>query len=211
MEQAVRKKIVVVYADIRGSSRWTRRVGDDEETRLAFMAAYDREALFYRKRTAAHIFKRLGDGRMFVHELARGQESATAATVLVEALGFLRRVERLISRLHSPRPAGIRLRAMSGMVYEDTYPDAEVDVNGYVPNTCHKFLGVAPEIGCVVHESVKELIRPKCARASGFVFTLVKGLRRCPDGVDREDVDALWAVTRRPLLRLIQSKIPPAP
>lgn len=197
MDEVTKAKIVVVFTDIRGSSRWTRRMGDDEEMRHSFMMAYDRESQFFRERTNATSYKRIGDGRMFTYHLQRGRESEIAANVLVESLGLIKRVGRLIARLPSPRPNGFRIRLMSGTVLNEVYEDGERDWLGYVPNTCHKLLAVAPEIECVAHETVKELIRPNAAKKVGLAFTLLATPRRCPDGVDREDMEALWSVAKR--------------
>lgn len=168
-------------------------MSDEEERRSDFMLAYDRESLFYRDRTKANVFKRIGDGRMYVYELDK-DASKFAANVLAECLGLIKRVDRLIARLPSPRPSGFRVRLMSGTVLKETYIDGEQDWIGYVPNTCHKFLSVSPEMPCLVHESFKELIRSREIKYHGFAFEILKGDRRCPDGVDREDVDALWSV-----------------
>ncbi len=197
MDKVAKHKIVVAFTDIRGSSRWTRRMADEEERRHDFMTAYDKESLFTRDRSHSDLYKRLGDGRMFVYELDHGTASEKACGILHECLGLIKRVDRLIARLPSPRPAGFRIRLMSGNVLKASYPDGEKDWLGYVPNSCHKFLGVCPEIPCIVHESFKELIRPKDAKEHGFAFELVSSPRRCPDGVDREDVEALWTVYKR--------------
>lgn len=197
MDKTARAKLIVVFADIRGSSRWTRRMGEDEDARHDFMMAYDRECLFYKARTSCTFYKRLGDGRMFVHELRSGKESSIAASVLNEALGLAKRVDKIIAKLMSPRPSGFRVRLMSGTVISENYPDGELDWVGYIPNTCHKFLAVCPELPCVAQESVRELVRPADANRYGFQFTLLTGPRRCPDGVDREDVDSLFSVSYR--------------
>jgi class 3 adenylate cyclase len=200
MDKIAKEKIIVLFTDIRGSSRWTRRMADEEERRQAFMAAYDKESLFYLNRTNADSYKRLGDGRMFVYELHGGNESSMASNILTESLGLIKRVDRMIARLPSPRPTGFRIRVMCGIALKESYPDGEKDWIGYVPNSCHKFLAVAPEVSCVVHESFKELIQRRDVKTNGFLFELLQGDRRCPDGVDPEDMEALWSVSRKRLL-----------
>lgn len=197
MDEVAKAKIIVVFTDIRGSSRWTRRMADEEQRRKDFMAAYDRESLLYLERTKSDHYKRLGDGRMYVYEVKHGQESIVAATVLRESLDLIKRIDRMIAHLPSPRPPGFRIRLMCGTVLKEIYPDGEVDWIGYVPNTCHKLLSVAPQVPCVVHESFKELILPRDVKANGFLFGVLKVDRRTPDGVDREDVDGLWEVKKR--------------
>lgn len=197
MNSIAKAKIIVVFADIRGSSRWTRRMAEDEDARHAFMLAYDKECRFYKERTVSKFYKRLGDGRMFAHELNGNSHSEVATKILIECLGLIKRVDRLITKLPSPRPAGFRMRLFAGMVNKEIYSDGEQDWVGYIPNSCHKFLSVASEIQCITHETIKELITPKAARENKFTFTLLEGQRRCPDGVDREDLEALWAVKAR--------------
>jgi hypothetical protein len=172
-------------------------MGEDGEVRHAFMMAYDREALYYKERTKAQFYKRLGDGRMYVHHLTPGSESVTASTVLCESLGLIRRVDRLIAKLPSPRPPGFRIRIMGGVCASESYPDGEKDWLGYVPNTCHKLLVVRPDVACIAHESVREMISRADKKRHGFVFDLVTEQRRVPDGVDREDVESLYGVTQR--------------
>lgn len=197
MDKAEKLKIIVVFTDIRGSSRWTRRMGDDEAGMHAFMMTHEREAQFFRSRTGATFYKRLGDGRMFTYPSDVEERSSFVGMILIESLGLIKRVDRQIGRLPSPRPTGFRIRMMAGTVLEATYGDGQRDWIGYVPNTCHKFLSIEPDVPLVIHESVKELIRPKFAKDQGLSFSLLGSQGRCPDGVDREDVDALWQVTRR--------------
>lgn len=190
-----RKKIIVTFADIRGSSRWMRRMAEDDLNRHHFMLAYDREANFYKSRTDANFYKRIGDGRMLVYELG-AKPGLTALNVLMESLGFVKRVERLIAGLPSPRPVGFRVRLMAGNVVNEKYEDGESDWIGYVPNTCHKLLSIKPDISVLAQESFKELVSGAALKKRGFAFAHLKPDRRCPDGVDQEDIDSLYSVVK---------------
>lgn len=189
-----RSRVVVMFADIRGSSRWMRRMAEDEASRHTFMMAYDREVLHYKARTGSTFYKRIGDGRMIVHELDKNAKE-TAFNVLLEGLGLVKRVERMIASQPSPRPNGFRVRLMSGMVINEVYPDGETDWVGYVPNTTFKLLSVQPDVPILVQETFKDLIPARALRKRGLSFTHVKA-RRCPDGVDQEDADALYTISK---------------
>jgi class 3 adenylate cyclase len=190
-----RKKVVVTFADIRGSSRWMRRMADDELCRHNFMRAYDTEALYFKERSGCTFYKRIGDGRMFVHELPE-RASDLPVRILLESMALVSRVERLIARLPSPRPGGFRVRHMAGTVVNEVYEDGENDWIGYVPNTCSRLLGVRPDVPLVVQETFKELVSTQPLKKRGIRFEHLKPDRRCPDGVDQEDLDALYTVIK---------------
>lgn len=175
MDNVSKSKIIVVFTDIRGSSRWTRQIGNEEQARINFMMAHEREALFFRQRTNAEFYKRLGDGRMLVYELTPPKQSVTAANVLTECLGLIQRVERLISKMPTPRPAGFRVRIMSGDGVKEFYDGGESDWGGDLLNSCHEFLSHAPEIPLIIDDTTKKLIDPLDVKIWGLTFEQLKG------------------------------------
>jgi hypothetical protein len=187
-------RIIVVFADLRGSSRWGRRIADNEERRSEFMADYDKEGLAYKKETGAHFYKRLGDGRMIVHEIDKTNQEQVAAVCLIQALGFIKRVDHIISRFPSPRPTGFRVRMLACQRHKEIYGDREEDYFGYGPSACHEFLKIHPDISLVIHESVMELVPPKEANKLGLSYKLLRAAIEYPDKVDKEDVEALYSV-----------------
>jgi hypothetical protein len=188
---------IVVFADLRGSSEWTRRMITAEDARHTFMMTYDKECLFYKGRTGSNFYKRLGDGRMFVHELTADNESSVTCSLLIESLGLAKRVNGMIGRLSDPRPKGFRIRLMAGTVINETYPDGEEDWVGYVANTCHRLLSVAPEYPCVIQKKMRDMLTSADIKKNGFLFTLLPGSRFCPNGVEQADIESLYSVSYR--------------
>jgi len=155
-----KNKIIVVFTDIRGYTGWTRRIGDGADARRSFVAAHEKETYYFKQRTKANFYKRLGDGRMFVYELEIGSESATAANVLNEAIGLIARVYHLIGMLRLG-PDGFRIRIMTGDGFNEKYEDGATDWEGNILNSCHEFLAHAPEIALMIDEETKNLVDPE--------------------------------------------------
>ncbi len=174
MDKPNKAKIIVVFTDISGSSQWVRKVGDEAEALRSFMTAHEKETSFFKQRTKANFYKRLGDGRLFVYELEMGTESNTAANVLKEALGLVARVVHLIAMLRIG-PNGFRIRVMTGHGIKESFEDGQTDWEGDVLNTCHEFLAHAPEIPLMVDDRTKQLISQDDAKTQKLIFELLGG------------------------------------
>lgn len=168
-------------------------MSDDRDGRHSFWMDYDSEMLRIKKKAKCDFYKRLGDGRLYVWEIATAFEERWISEMVVrESLECYSRINALITRQSSPRPVGFRLRAMAGIVSKEMYPDGDKDYLGYCVNTCHKLLLVEPDIGVMIHESVKETLVDR----SAFVFKKITSSMQRPGGVDLEDMSALWSVAK---------------
>lgn len=69
--------------------------------------------------------------------------------------------------------------------------DGETDFVGYAMNLSARLLRVCPDVPLICHESVKDIIGQK----DHVEFKKVNAHRHALDGIEQEDLHALWAYT----------------
>lgn len=139
---------------------------------------------------SAHFVKYLGDGFLTIATLVQGHNCHLAVKFLCELHSLSKKVNEIISALPGfPKPDGFRVRVAAGQVFKIDFGEGQVDYVGYAMNLSARLLRVCPEVPLVVHESVKDIIGEK----EKVSFKKVNIHRASLDGVEQEDLHALWA------------------
>jgi hypothetical protein len=188
--------IIVAFGDINAFGSWSRRIGNSPEQFTELM--WPVYLIFEKMRARLGCFlKPTGDGFMLVVEMTEGHNCQKTIEILKCLTKMSHAIERTIRRLRYPRPEGFRVRVVSGVSWKwsPQTPNAPtVDYLGYSVNLCARLLEIEKSERLICHESIKELISSRQAKEHGIRFVQVGEQRRTPDGVDHEDMDALWRV-----------------
>lgn len=161
------------------------------------IALYD---TFIRFRNGSGYFvKLLADGLMAVLELPEQNHKARAVLqMMIHADELVRSVRSVIKHLNYPRPDGFRIRIAAGDVLklEASHPldktKIQVDYSEYAVDIAFGLLGVEKELPSICHETVREIIEADLKGRRLVKFKKVKRPAVCPEGIDPEDLDALW-------------------
>jgi hypothetical protein len=197
--KAKRVFALVLFGDTTRFRRWRSRPFLSSEKHARFMVAlYD---TFIRFRNGSGYFvKLLADGLMSVLELPEGAgRSAAALEMMASAESLVKSVKTQIKQLDYPRPDGFRVRMAAGHVLklEATHPldktKIQVDYVEYAVDMTFGLLGVEKEKPCICHETVREIVDADSKSKAAVQFEKVKRLVVGPEGIDPEDLNALWA------------------
>jgi class 3 adenylate cyclase len=136
-----------------------------------------------------HYIKYLGDGFVVVATLVRGHNCQLVAKFLCDLQELSAKINSLIESLPGfPKPGGFRVRVVAGQTFRIFAPCGAGDYIGYAMNLCARLLDVCPDTELICHESVKDIIGKKDCVA----FTKMNTHRHRLDGVEQEDLQALW-------------------
>lgn len=136
-------------------------------------------------------FKYLGDGFQITKEFDTSQRKNGDISLFLKSVSkIIEDCIFLISNTNGPKPDGFRVRIFSGFVFKLMVIDPNDSLRmtlipeyvGYSVNTAHRILKVSPEIECLCDGSLPDIQQflPEKFKPSNY-----------PDGVDKEDVDAL--------------------
>ncbi|MCG3204838.1 MAG: hypothetical protein KCHDKBKB_01555 [Elusimicrobia bacterium] len=161
------------------------------------IALYD---TFIRFRNGSGYFvKLLADGLMAVLELPQEKKATSVVEMLDHADKLVRSVQSLIKHLNYPRPDGFRIRVAAGDVLklEASHPldktKIQVDYSEYAVDIAFGLLGVEKESPRICHETVREIVGADTKARARVKFEKIKRPAVCPEGIDPEDLDALWS------------------
>jgi class 3 adenylate cyclase len=161
------------------------------------IALYD---TFIRFRNGSGYFvKLLADGLMAVVELPQERKAMLVVEMLDHADKLVRSVQSVIKHLNYPRPDGFRIRVAAGDVLklEASHPldktKIQVDYSEYAVDIAFGLLGVEKDSPCICHETVREIVESDSEARALVKFEKVKRPAVCPEGIDPEDLDALWS------------------
>lgn len=189
---------LVLFGDTTQFRRWRSRPFLSSEKHARFMIAlYD---TFIRFRNGSGYFvKLLADGLMAVLELPQEKRAASVVEMLLHADKLVRSVQSVIKHLNYPRPDGFRIRVAAGDVLklEASHPldksKIQVDYSEYAVDIAFGLLGVEKELSQLCHETVREIVGSDSKARGRVKFDKVKRPAVCPEGIDPEDLDALWS------------------
>ncbi len=68
-----------------------------------------------------------------------------------------------------------------------------MDYSEYAVDIAFGLLGVEKESPCICHETVREIVESDSKARALVKFEKVKWPAVCPEGIDPEDLDALWS------------------
>jgi len=162
------------------------------------IALYD---TFIRFRNGSGYFvKLLADGLMSVVELPEeAVRSGVALKMMISANDLVKSVEAQIKQLDYPRPDGFRIRMAAGHVLklEASHPldktKIQVDYVEYAVDMTFGLLGVEKDVPRICHETVREIIEAAPKSTAMVKFEKVKRPAAAPEGIDPEDLNALWS------------------
>lgn len=190
---------LVLFGDTTRFRRWRSRPFLSSEKHARFMIAlYD---TFIRFRNGSGYFvKLLADGLMAVLELPLERRKAESVIeMLAHADQLIRSVQAVIKQLNYPRPDGFRIRVAAGDVLklEASHPldktKIQVDYSEYAVDIAFGLLAVEKEVPLICHETVREIVEADSMNGERVKFEKVKRPSVCPEGIDPEDLDALWS------------------
>ena len=186
-----RTRIICAFADVTKFGSYAKIASRDPEAFEKFVRDIYNAFASYRGESE-HFVKYLGDGFLAIATLVQGHNCQLAVKFLCELHELQDEVNRLIKDLPGfPKPDGFRVRVAAGQVFKIKVSDGEVDFVGYAMNLAARLLRVCPDVPLICHESVKDIIGKK----DHIVFQKINAHRHTLDGVEQEDLHALWAFT----------------
>lgn len=184
--------IILMFGDIRGFRIWTRRVGHASQSFKNLMHPSIKEWTSLKNK--GYLVKVLGDGFMAVKDMKKGHNCKLALSFIEDALEMSQFMTHIIKNHNYPRPDGFRVRISSGEVAKFK-SGKRVDYLGALVNITKDLLLVKPEVPCIAHESVKELLDGKKSSHIKFEKVVIPSTL-ISRGVEKEDLDALWQFER---------------
>lgn len=190
-----RKKIVVAFGDIRGFRRWMLRAINAPE--IAWETMNQIYLLFedYSCRSQNYI-KFLGDGFVVIKELNRKNNALVVRSIL-EDMAILSRSIIETLKMTYPRPDGFRVRVATGHVWKRITKKKingrivnHPEYIGYAINMAQSLLYVYPEINCICHEGIIEIIGK---RKNGISVEHLEPPKERRSGIDQQDFTGLWS------------------
>lgn len=183
-----RERIVCAFVDVSRFGSYAKIASRDPESFESFVRDLYSVFVAYGK-NAKHPVKYLGDGLLAISLLVRGHNCKKMAAFLHELEELAVEVNGVIEDiLGFPRPGFVRIRCAAGQVLKIYLPDGSTDYIGYALNLTSRLMRVCPEKTLVIHESVKDIVGDKHC----FTFTKVDANQHVLDGVEQEDLRALW-------------------
>lgn len=190
-----RKRIIAAFGDIRGFRKWILRANNSPENAGDLMEAIYLLFEDFTRRSGAYV-KFMGDGFLAIIELRTGHNCGVARELLGDMHQLTADVVNLMKPVY-PRPDGFRVRVAAGHVWKRMTLKKlhgkilrHPEYIGYAVNMAQSLLYVYPEIECICHESIIELIGPK---KHGLLFTRLAPPKERRHGVDPQDFEGLWS------------------
>lgn len=190
-------EVIVAFGDFRGFTAFHEAVTHKETELIPFMDQYDDLVAAAVAANPIINFTDVSDGFMFVVDVGAGNYCLRAVKLLKTLIKLLKQIQRLIKYKAYPYPDGFRIRIASGHIIRKVKRDGKIIERGKHMNLTHKMLHIEPSIGIICHESFKQLITKKCARANGFFFNPIPLQKTLPEGVMAKDAAALWEIHAR--------------
>lgn len=191
------KRVVVAFADIVGFGPWIKRAHALSDFHFLVTQLY-RKLIYLRDGRKYHV-KFLGDGGMILREMISGHNCGMVLEFLRDMACLENFMTHTISKTIWPRPSGFRIRLAAGNVSKLHATMCKIDCSfqkdyiGYPVNLASRMLEVfKSSTSCICHESVKDIIGPRKAKASNIAFKKLLKPHYIPDGVDEEDLNHLW-------------------
>ncbi len=190
-----RKKVIAAFGDVRGFRKWTLRAMNAPEVSADFIEDVYGHFERFSQRTNNTV-KYLGDGIMVIKELGTGHNCGVARQFIREIYELNENIHLALKKIW-PRPDGFRVRVACGHVWK-RYTLKRIrgrhvrhpEYIGYPVNMAQSLLYVYPEISCICHESITELIGSK---TSGLIFERLAPPKERRHGVDPQDFNGLWS------------------
>lgn len=155
----------VFFADLRGWGAFLRRCSHYPTEVYPLWRKWEEliEELEARDRWRVKI---AGDGALCIVAVDPMEKEQMAARLLNEIWDFLSNCKKVIDNKPSPRPDGIRVAGVYGVIHR-----GRKDWFGDKINLCERMTRQWRGKSCLINESWKELISPINCRRNGFVFT----------------------------------------
>ncbi len=190
---------VIAFGDTVKFKRWTNHPFASVEKHTKFMVDLYDEFIRFRN-GSGYFVKILGDGLMAVSELPSGnQRKKVVENMLVHSQRLVASVNRLIKGQAYPRPTGFRMRVVAGDVlkliatHSTDERKQQIDYAAYPVSLAHSLLQIEKDVPCICHESVREIINGRGSANIGIRFERIKAPNFHPEGIDPDDLKALWA------------------
>lgn len=181
-------KVMVAFGDIRGFSSFFETVTDQEEELIPFLNEYDD---IIQRHVGRYNFKDTGDGFMCLVDMNHGHNCRLAISLLKSLWGAYIETTRLIRNKNFPYPDGYRITATAGPTLRKMKEDGSIVDRGKHINLAHKMLRFQPITGILLHESFKQLISSRQAKANGLLFKKIRP-QKTPEGISGKDAMAMW-------------------
>lgn len=190
-----RKRVIAAFGDVRGFRKWTLRAMNTTEISSAFI-----EQLYGHFETFSqgtpNFVKYLGDGILIIRELGGGHNCGNARQFLLDISNLAASVHQSIKGVW-PRPDGFRVRVVCGFVWKRMTLKRigkkhvlHPEYIGYPVNMAQSLLYAYPDISCICHESITELIGEK---KTGLCFKQLPSPKERRYGIDPQDFNGLWS------------------
>lgn len=189
--------MIAVFGDVRGFRKWILRANNAPENAGELMNKIYVHFEGFSQRSGAYI-KFMGDGFLVILELKNGHNCGTTLSLLQEMLDLTKNIVESM-RGYYPRPDGFRVRIAAGHVWKRMtmswhHPRGRLirqpEFIGYAVNMAQSLLYVYPEIECICHESIIEIVG---AKKNGLVFERLEPPKERRHGVDPQDFEGLWS------------------
>ena len=190
---------VVAFGDTVKFKKWTNHPFASVEKHTNFMVSLYDEFIRFRN-GSGYFVKILGDGLMAVCELPAGNPRRKMVNdLLVHSQRLVESVNRLIKNQAYPRPTGFRMRVVAGDVlkliatHSADKRKKQIDYAAYPVSLAHSLLQIEKDTPCICHESVREIVNGEKSAGALIGFERVKEPSFSPEGIDPEDLKALWS------------------
>ncbi len=184
------KRTLIIFADVWGFGRWSRRVNPKEYRILS--DSMDLEFDRYEESNPC-FFKLMGDGFMAVFPFQTEKHISNLDSILNNIFIHQTKMSDMIeNHPYYPRPNGYRVRVSLGHVWHRKGKNE--DYSGYWINMTAHLLAIRKEIPIIIHQSAKELISEKMISEWNYKFKKIKPPVRYYDGIDKEDINSMWGV-----------------
>ncbi len=190
-----RKRVVAAFGDVRGFRRWILRANNSPENVSNLMDVVYRHFESCAQKSGLYM-KFMGDGFLIILELANGHSCKKVRNLLVDMFNLTEKVTAAM-KMSYPRPDGFRVRVAAGHVWKRMTLQRlhgeivrHAEYIGYALNLAQSLLYVYPEVECVAHESIIEIVGTK---KNGLVFGQLEAIKERRLGVDPQDFAGLWS------------------
>lgn len=189
------QKVIVAFGDFIGFSAWARRSSTSIENYKWFIEKIFDEWL--KLQSLGYYVKPLADGVMYLLEIRRKRNGWAAQKILCDSLKLRTKLITAINKMSYPRPEGFRIRvtacdAWKLIGFPRNHQKRVTDYIGYGINMAFLTLRYDKFRPFICHEGVRELLSRNQMKNSGLKFEKIIKSKTHLEGVDDEDLDALW-------------------
>lgn len=184
------QRALVVFADIWGFGKWSRRVNPKEYRLLK--DAYDKQLDLFRIQSRGY-FKAMGDGFMVIYPMPNLRNADCVSKIINHLRLHYHDVKKTIDNYpYYPRPHGYRVRMSLGHIWYRSGPNH--DYSGYFVNMTSHLLSIEKDIPFIIHQSVREALSDKQINKHQYHFAKVQPPSFYSDGIDQDDIENLWSL-----------------